>query len=173
MTAQPAALLRLSRALVGFLRLFNLAMVAVAVAMFAASFAFEPAFREFFTRKPDGVASGLLMPLLRLWMVLALPVLAAAHVLYTRLLEMIDAVRAGEPFAAQNAARLTTIGWCLLVGQIFDLVCGVMAKAMTMAGSDIDWTFSPTGWLAVLLVFVLARVFEEGSRIRGELGEMI
>ena len=173
MPTQPAALLRLSRTLVAFLRVFNLAMVVVAVAMFAASFAFEPAFREFFTRKPDGVASGLLMPLLRVWMVLALPVLGAAHVLYTRLLEMIDAVRAGEPFAAQNVARLTTIGWCLLIGQVFDLVCGVMARAMNLAGSDIAWSFSLTGWVAVVLVFVLARVFEEGARIRGELGEMI
>jgi hypothetical protein len=34
---------------------------------------------------------------------------------------------------------------------------------------DIDWNFSVTPWLAVLLCFVLARVFEEGTRMREDL----
>jgi hypothetical protein len=34
---------------------------------------------------------------------------------------------------------------------------------------DIDWSFSPTRWVAVLLLFVLARVFEQGAQMREEL----
>ena len=34
---------------------------------------------------------------------------------------------------------------------------------------DIGWSFSATGWLAVLLLFVLARVFNEGAEMRYEL----
>jgi hypothetical protein len=34
---------------------------------------------------------------------------------------------------------------------------------------DIDWSFSIAGWLAVLLLFVLARVFEHGTRMREDL----
>jgi hypothetical protein len=34
---------------------------------------------------------------------------------------------------------------------------------------DLDWNFSLTPWLAVLLLFVLARVFDHGTRMRAEL----
>ena len=34
---------------------------------------------------------------------------------------------------------------------------------------DLDWSFSVTGWLAVLLLFVLARVFDHGTRMRDDL----
>lgn len=34
---------------------------------------------------------------------------------------------------------------------------------------DIDWTFSFTPWIAVLLLFVLARVFAHGARMREDL----
>lgn len=34
---------------------------------------------------------------------------------------------------------------------------------------DIDWTFSFTPWIAVLLLFVLARVFAHGAQMREDL----
>jgi hypothetical protein len=34
---------------------------------------------------------------------------------------------------------------------------------------DLDWSFSVTPWIAVLLLFVLARVFEQGARMRADL----
>ena len=36
-------------------------------------------------------------------------------------------------------------------------------------GIHIDWSFSFTPWVAVLLLFVLARVFEHGARMRADL----
>jgi hypothetical protein len=168
-----AALLGLSRLLVALLRILNLVLGALLIAAFVASFVFEPVFREFFSKRPPTIDPGLLMPTLRVWMVLGMPLIAAAHILYSRLLAMIETVRAGDPFVPENAVRLKTIAWCLLAGQLFDLACGVMAAIMNAAGSNIEWSFSATGWVAVVLVFVLARVFEEGARIRGELGTMI
>lgn len=53
--------------------------------------------------------------------------------------------------------------WHLAVGAI---VAGVSTTAHPL---DIDWNFSLTRWLAVLLLFVLARVFEHGTRMRDEL----
>ena len=35
--------------------------------------------------------------------------------------------------------------------------------------SGFDWSFSLTPWLAVVLLFVLARVFDEGTRMRDDL----
>ena len=86
---------------------------------------------------------------------------------------MIATVRAGEPFLPENAVRMKTIAWWLLVTQLFRLLLGAMAATMNAAGSNIDWKFSMNGWLAVLLMFVLARVFEEGTRIRADLEAMI
>jgi hypothetical protein len=34
---------------------------------------------------------------------------------------------------------------------------------------ELDWSFSFAPWLAVLLLFVLARVFEHGAWMRSEL----
>jgi hypothetical protein len=44
---------------------------------------------------------------------------------------------------------------------------------MNAAGSNIPWSFSLTGWVALTLLFVLARVFEEGTRIRTDLEAMV
>jgi hypothetical protein len=41
--------------------------------------------------------------------------------------------------------------------------------AFAATGMRLDGGFSGTLWAAVLLLFVLARVFEEGSRMRADL----
>lgn len=162
-----------SRILLRVVRALNLLMVAVLIVFLVASFFFEPTFREFFSKRPPHVDPAMLMPVLRLWMLLGLPALAAVHVLLSGLLEIVATVRDGDPFVPENAARLRTIAWCMLVVQLFDLACGVLAAAMNAAGSNIHWTFSVSGWIAVALLFVLARVFELGTRIRGDLEAMI
>jgi hypothetical protein len=162
-----------SRTILKILRVLNAAVGAAMVAWFVATFLFEPTVRDFFTKQPARIDSGLLMPILRVWMLLAAPVIATIHILLSRLLEMVETVRAGEPFVPANARRMKTIAWCVLALQLFDLVCGVMASAMNLAGSRIPWSFSITGWVAVLLLFVLARVFDEGARIRSDLEAMI
>ena len=90
-----------------------------------------------------------------------------------RLLAMVETVRSRDPFVPENAARLKTIAWCVLATQVLDLTFGVMAATLNAAGSNIEWKFSATGWLAVVLLFVLAWVFEEGTRLRADLETMI
>lgn len=162
-----------SRILLRIVRALNLVTGALIIAMFVASFVFEPVFREFFTKQPPRIDAGLLMPTLRLWILLALPMVAAYHVLLSRLLAIVETVRVGDAFVPENAARLKTIAWCLLGVQLLELVFGMLAATMNAAGSQIDWTFSIGGWVAVVLLFVLARVFEEGARIRADLETMI
>ncbi|HEY0130817.1 MAG TPA: DUF2975 domain-containing protein, partial [Allosphingosinicella sp.] len=99
---------------------------------------------------------------------------AAVHVLLLRLLAMVETVRTGDPFVPENAIRLRTIAWCLLVVQLFELACGIFIGVLERVGADVgEWDPSLSGWLAVLLVFVLARVFEEGARIRAELEAVV
>jgi hypothetical protein len=154
-------------------RIFNLAVGAAFIAMLLASFVFEPSFRDYYGRRP-ALDPDVILPVLRLWVVVGLPVFAAVHVMLSRLLAMIETVRSGDPFVPENAARMKTIAWCLLVVQLFDLSCGIFAGILARAGAqDLEWSPSLGGWVAVLLLFVLARVFEEGARIRADLEAMV
>jgi hypothetical protein len=173
MTDNPSAALGISRLLLQVARWINLLTGAVALIALVTSFTFEPLFLDFFTKHPSRADPSLLMTTLRLWMLLALPALAGVHVMLSRLLQMVETVGVGDPFVPENGARLTTIAWCMLGLQLFHLACGALAATMNAAGSDIDWTFSPTGWIAVALLFVLARVFEVGAHLRNDLETIV
>ena len=84
---------------------------------------------------------------------------------------IVDTVRAGDPFLVVNARRLETIAWWVLAGEGLRLLIGAIALATTssMPALDLDLGFSVTPWLAVLLLFVLARVFAQGARMRSDL----
>lgn len=173
MSDNLARVLGVSRFLLTIARILNLAAAAAFLAMLLASFVFEAGFRDYYLRRPP-LDPDVILPTLRLWVVAGLPMFAAVHVMLSRLLAMIGTVRAGDPFVPENAARVKTVAWCLLVVQLFELACGVFIGILSRAGADIgDWDPSLSGWLAVLLLFVLARVFEEGTRIRADLEAMV
>jgi len=88
-----------------------------------------------------------------------------------RMLAMVDTVRAGDPFVAANAYRLNAIAWLLLLLQLVSLVVALIGKAVSTPAHPLhlDAGFSPGGWLAVILTFVLARVFAEGTLMREDL----
>ena len=103
--------------------------------------------------------------------VLGLVAVPLNYVVFTRLLAIIATVREGDPFVAANASRLQTIAWALLAVQILSVVIGGIGDAVSTPAHpvDLDAGFSINGWLAVLLTFLLARVFAEGARMRDEL----
>ena len=88
-----------------------------------------------------------------------------------RLLAMVETVQSGDPFVAANARRLQTIAWVLLALQLLSLVIGGIGKAISTPAHPLHLNagFSPSGWLAVFLTFVLARVFAEGALMREDL----
>ena len=108
---------------------------------------------------------------LRVVAMLGLVVVPLYHVVLKRLLAMVASVRDGDPFVADNAARLNLIAWALLALQCLGIVIGAIGKAVSTAERPIHLGagFSLSGWLAVLLTFVLARVFAEGTRMRDDL----
>jgi Protein of unknown function (DUF2975) len=174
MARPQSGALSAARILLRVMRAFNLLTGVLLVAALPASFLFEPQFFEFFSKQPPRIDPAWLMPVLQIWLLLALAMVAAVHVLLARLLAVVETVRSGDPFVPDNAARLQTIAWCALALQLLHLTFGVMAAALNAAGSNVDWKFSGfTGWLAVVLLFVLARVFEEGTQMREDLERMI
>jgi len=93
------------------------------------------------------------------------------HAILKRLLAIVVTVRVGDPFVAANAYRLNAIAWILLALQLLGLGILAIAKAISTSDQplDIDAGFSVNGWLAVILTFVLARVFAEGTLMREDL----
>ena len=119
---------------------------------------------------PSPEAARLVMGL-RAIAVLGLVAIPINYVVLTRLLAIVETVRTGDPFVAANAERLQAIAWALLALQLLSLVIGAIAKAVAIPGHPlkIDAGFSVNGWLAVLLTFLLARVFAEGTLMRDDL----
>ena len=99
---------------------------------------------------------------------LAVPVGNAA---LKRLLAIVQTVRAGDPFVAANADRLHAIAWALLGLQVLSMVIGAIARSVSTPAHPLhlDAGFSINGWLAVLLTFLLARVFAQGTLMRDDL----
>jgi len=92
------------------------------------------------------------------------------YIVLTRLLAMVHTVGAGDPFVAKNAERLQLIAWAVLGQQVLQLVIGLIAKSVSTPTHPLPISaFSTGGWLAVILLFVLARAFTEGTRMRDDL----
>jgi len=93
------------------------------------------------------------------------------YAIFKRLLAMVGTVRAGDPFVAANAYRLNTIAWLLLALQLLSVVIGAIGKVISTSQHPVhlEAGFSTSGWLAVILLFVLARVFAEGALMREDL----
>ena len=108
---------------------------------------------------------------MRLVAALGIAAVPLTHVVLARLRDVVETVRQGDAFVPDNAARLRTIAWAVLGLELLHLCVGAVAAVASSPaqGLDVDWTPSPTRWLAVLLLFVLAQVFEEGSRMREDL----
>ena len=108
---------------------------------------------------------------LRAIAILGLATIPLHYMILKRLLAIVETVRAGNPFVIVNADRLRTIAWALLGVQLLSL--GVAAIAWMVSSPahplDLDAGFSINGWLAVLLTFLLARVFAEGTAMREDL----
>ena len=103
--------------------------------------------------------------------VVGLATIPINHLILKRLLAMVETVRVGDPFVAANARRLQAIAWALLALQLIGIVIWAIAEAVSSRAHpiDIDAGFSVNGWLAVLLTFVLARVFAVGAVMRDDL----
>ena len=123
-----------------------------------------------FKLSPSPEADRLVMGL-RAIAVLGIATIPLNYVVLKRLLAIVETVRAGDPFVTANARRLQGIAWALLVLNLISIVIGAIAKTVSSTAYPVHLNagFSISGWLAVLLTFLLARVFAEGARMREDL----
>jgi hypothetical protein len=108
---------------------------------------------------------------LRAIAVIGLVMVVLNYAMFKRMLAIVESVRVGDPFVAANAYHLQGIAWALLTIQLLSLVVGGIVKRISSPEHPIhiEAGFSVNGWLAVLLMFVLARVFAQGALMREDL----
>ena len=125
---------------------------------------------EAFQLSPSPDADRLIMGL-RAAALLGLVTIPLNYFILKRLVAIVETVRAGDPFVAANAYRLRAIAWLLVALQLLGIAIGAIGKAVSTPAHPVhlDAGFSINGWLAVLLTFVLARVFAEGTVMREDL----
>lgn len=107
---------------------------------------------------------------IRLLMATGIVAVVPARYLLSALSDIVATLRDGDPFLPDNAALVRTIALALLSLQLLD--CALGATSFWLAARHIDvatWTPSIGGWLAVLVAFVLARVFARGAEMRADL----
>jgi len=123
-----------------------------------------------FKLSPSPDAARVVMAL-RIIAIFGLAAIPLHYAVLKRLLAIVETVREGDPFVAANAIRLQAIAWVLLVLQLFSLVIGAIAKGVSTPAHPLHLNagFSVNGWLAVLLTFLLARIFAEGTLMRDDL----
>lgn len=167
--SQPDAL-SVSRMVLRAVIVLNLLMGLFIMVLLTASLVAEgPVMRALGVR--PATSDSLLFVGMRLIMVIGIGAVPIAHFVLTRLLTILDTVSAGNPFVTANAARLQAIAWAILALELMHYVVGAVAATVSSSTGPlkIGWGFSITRWLAVILLFVLARVFEQGARMREEL----
>jgi hypothetical protein len=126
-------------------------------------------FRALVVRPVDGTNGAIQW--MRLLMVVGLAAVPVAQIILTRLRAMLLTVRAGDPFIVENGRRLNAIALGVLALELLHLIVGAIDKtdAFAALGIHLGWSFSITPWVAALLLFVLAQVFEHGARMRADL----
>jgi hypothetical protein len=164
-----SAALPIAHALLRILIVLNWVMAAAIVVLLVAM-PNERWIMSAFKLSPSPDAERVVMGL-RVVAVLGLATIPLNYGIFKRLLAMVETVRAGDPFVAMNASRLQAIAWGLLTLQILSMVIGAIGKAVSSPAHpvNLDAGFSINGWLAVLLTFLLARVFAEGALMRDDL----
>jgi hypothetical protein len=169
MTSSSIDALALSRKVIRVLVVLNLALGLGILSMLVLTFVVpEFLFRAIGAR--SAADSTVLVMGFRAVMVLGLLSIPLSHLILKRLQAIVETVQLG-PFIRENADRLRAMGWGLLGLEALHIGVGLTAKALAMAGqaTGVGWSFSATRWLAVLMLFVLARVFEQGTRMREDL----
>ena len=167
-------MLQWSRRLLVGLNILNWALLALfLIALVAVSLRPDMVLDAISGAKPASDGSYML-DLFRITLLLCIPIAIAAHAIFTRLIAMIDATKAGAAFTLDNARRLRAIGWWLLATQVIDAGYGWLSFEMSRTSGEVfGWQPSLTAWLAVLLLFILARIFEQGAAMRDELEQTI
>jgi hypothetical protein len=89
--------------------------------------------------------------------------------------QIVLSVDRGDPFEQANARRLRRMGWLAVIGQLLMLPLGAMGSWLSpyleRLGENyhVDLGLDPAALLLILVLFILARVFERGAAMQTDL----
>ncbi len=117
------------------------------------------------------------LPLLVGLLLIGLVIVVLLFKFFGTLKAIISTVGKGDPFAPQNAERLSLMGWLMLGVQLTLIPATALAIQLAQyadeAGEDVHLTIDGgldlTGILLVIILFILARVFRHGAAMREDL----
>ena len=170
MTKSHVDALTLSRRVLSVLTKLNLIMGGLIVALLIASMVAESWVMRALGARPS-TGNPMLFLGMRLIMIIGICSVPVVHLILARLLTIVETVKVGNPFVIANAVRLKTIAWAILGLELLHFTVGAIAQGISTAAAPLNISsgFSLTRWLTVLLLFVLAQVFEQGARMREDL----
>ena len=158
-----ALIIRIGRVLNGLL------LIAIAAGLIG-TWASPSFYRDMLVRADPAADVTAALTGIRLLMLIGVAMTIAIDRLLVPLASIVASAGRGDPFIPTNAVRLRRIGWALLALQLLDLPCMLLARFWPSLGSAAPaGGVSVGGWLATLMVFVLARVFATGSLMRDDL----
>jgi hypothetical protein len=171
MTKSYPDTLTMSRRVLRVLTKLNLLMGGLILALLIASLIAESWVMRALGARPAPGSNSMLFVGMRLIMVIGICSVPIAHLVLARLLAIVETVKIGNPFVMANAVRLKTIAWAILGLELLHFTVGAIAEGVSTPAVPLNISsgFSLTRWLTVLLLFVLARVFEQGARMREDL----
>jgi hypothetical protein len=109
------------------------------------------------------------LPIVAGGLVVALLTVGGLLIIMQALRRVFHTLTIGEPFQHANVTRLRVIGFALAALEAISYVARIgLGSALPAEADRIDWWPNFTAWFAVLVVFVLAEVFREGTRLRRE-----
>jgi hypothetical protein len=126
----------------------------------------------------EGADRAVLLQGMRIVLVLFMASVGVTHVLLWKLRAIVASVKLGEVFSLANAGRIRTMAWALVGLELLKVALALAAAATLRLSQanvvpgkqmELDPAFSFSPWLAILLLFVLAQVFEDGTRMRVDL----
>lgn len=174
MSDRASTVLSLSRTALRILQVVNLVAIAGITVVLLLSFVMPGFLARALEAKGiaenPGVALGV-----RGLAVLGIVAATLMHIVLSRLEAIVDTVEAADPFVVANARRLDAIAWAVLGLEALHACAAALGVHLRAAGVplDLDWDFSGTRILTGLMLFVLARVFEQGARMRADLARTV
>jgi hypothetical protein len=94
--------------------------------------------------------------------------MGGAIVIVGRLRRIFQTLIAGDPFHPDNVRRLRVIGSTLALLEVGRYAASTIDHLVFHGHANIGGGVNLTTWFAVLVIVVLAEVFREGARLRGE-----